>query len=191
MKNGFRVPAEESKKEKIRQLNAQVANLEMSTQVSQMMIKQLLTSNQNQAQDLGRALNLINELQYKLLAVQTVAKLDVNALNDEANKLRLKDFDEASDKEDATNNFTIGEKVEENSTVIITTTLENGETGIFRSRLSLPELGFPAIVNGLLGQSVGTKFDADLNGVKHTIELLGIRNPPPEVKEEAAPEATA
>ncbi len=183
MANGFRSKPAPTRKEAARQVNAELTNLQQAMQISQMMIRQLLESNRNMSEDLGRALNLISELQYKVLAVQDVAALDLNALNAKADALRLRDFDDASAREDENKNFTVGDVVKEDSTVILTSTAL-GDKGIFRSRLVLAECGVPDLISGLQGQPVGTKVDVMLNGLLHTVELLGIRQPP---KQEAQP----
>lgn len=177
---GFRQQAQDSRKERLRSMEAELKNLQMSARISQMLLKQLMDSSQALQQDLGRALGLINEMQYKQLAVQQVAGLDVAKLNEVANGLRLKDFNEASDKEDAEGNFTVGKLVEAESTIIITSTTDvNVDKGIFRSRIKLSECGVKDIIDGFMGRDVGAKIITTLNGDEHTIELLGIRNPPP------------
>src|ERR1035437_7331650 len=102
---GFRSPAESSKKEQLRELKTELANVQMAGRISQMMTQQIMQNNKTMAEDLGRALGLINELQYKLLAVQEVANLDTAALTGVASTLRVKDFNEASDREDTKEGF--------------------------------------------------------------------------------------
>src|SRR5206468_3418799 len=104
--NGFRQQPQGSRKQQVRSLEADVKNTQMALRINQMMVQQLMQSNKNLSDDLGRALGLINELQYKVLAVQQVANLDTGALSKIANDLRLKDFNEASDKEDAEKGYT-------------------------------------------------------------------------------------
>jgi hypothetical protein len=84
--------------------------------------------------------------------------------------------------------------VEKTSTVILTSTTAGEDAGIFRSRIELASCGVPALIEGLEGKSVGTKVKCKLNDVEHTVELLGVRNPPPPapvVQAETAPAATA
>lgn len=176
---GFRQQPQGSRKERLRELETSIQNSQMALRIQQMMVQQLMQSNKNMADDLGRALGLINELQYKLLAVQSVANLDLIALNSVANELRLKDFNEASDKEDAEGGFTVGDVVNEDSTVILTSTTDEGaDKGIFRSRIKLADCGVPDLVTAFTGREVGAKAIVQLNGVEHTVELLGIRQPP-------------
>jgi len=176
---GFRQPAETSKKEQLRSLKTELANLQMAGRISQMMVKQVMDNTKTMSEDLGRALGLINELQYKLLAVQQVSNLSVDDLSKVADELRVKDFNEASDNEDAKEGFTVAAAVSPDSTVILTSEAPDGK-GIFRSRIELSSCGVPALISELAGKSVGDKVTVALNGVDHVVELLGVRNPKPE-----------
>jgi hypothetical protein len=176
--SGFRQQPQDSRKERLRNIEAELKNMAMAARVSQMMTQQMMQNMQNMSQDLGRALGLINELQYKLLAIQKVSGLDVSALGAVSDELRLKDFQEASDKEDAEQNFTVGTAVNQDSTVILTSTTENLDKGIFRSKIKLAECGVPDLIKGLMDREVGAKVIVQLNGAEHTVELLGIRQPP-------------
>lgn len=191
MKKGFRQAPAEKNKERLRAIETELKNSQMSQRITQMLLKQMMDSLQNMQQDLGRSLNLINELQYKLLAVQSVSGLDVNKLSEVTNNLRLKDFNEASDNEDKQGNFTVGEFVQEDSTIIITSTTENSDKGIFRSRIKLSECGHKDIIDGFMGRDVGAKISTQLNGEEHMIELLAIRNPPKAEKVEQTSDVLA
>lgn len=175
--NGFRQNPQTSKKEKLKSMESELKNAQMAVRLNQMLSQKMIENQKEIQRDMNNALKVINELQYKLLAIQKVAQLDVVALTAEVDSLRLKDFNDASDKEDVEANLLVAEQVEEDSTVILTTVTENMENSIFRSRIKLAEAGVPELVSGLLGKKVGTKVDVQLNGVTHTVELLGIRTP--------------
>jgi hypothetical protein len=177
MKRGVKLDPQPTNSQRIRELDTKLENMQMASRMTQMMVQQLMSNLDNMSKDLGKAFGVINELQYKILAMQTVANLDVDALNSVAGDLRLKDFNEASDAEDAQGNFVVADTVGQDSTVIITSTTQDG-AGLFRSRIKLSESGVPALVEGLLGQKVGAKVTCQLNNVEHVVELLGIRNPP-------------
>ena len=98
---GFRQQPQASRKERIQGMEAELKNLQYSLRISQMMTQQMVQSQQGIQQDLSAAMRLINELQYKVLAAQKVANLDTKQLSAAADELRLVDFNEASDKEDA------------------------------------------------------------------------------------------
>jgi hypothetical protein len=182
---GFREQPQATRKEQLKKLNVELQNMQMAGRISQMMIQQLLQNNKALSEDLGRAMGLINELQYKVLAVQKVSNLDVTALSKVADDLRLRDFNEASDNEDTSAGFTVGDTVLPDSTVILTSEA-NGNRGIFRSRIKLSESGSKELIDGFAGKPVGTKITVQLNGEEHVVELLGIRNPKVEVTTPAA-----
>jgi hypothetical protein len=186
---GFRQQQQGSRKERLKGLEVELKNLSMGSRISQMMTQQILQSNKAVHEDLSRALNLISELQYKILAIQRVAGLDVEAMNKVANDQRLIDFNEASDREDTERSFTVGDKVNEQSVIILTSTTEEKDRGIFRSRLKLTECGVPDLINAFMGREVGAKALVSLNGLDHEVELLAIRQPPPGVPEAGVPEA--
>jgi hypothetical protein len=175
---GFRQQPEAGRKERLRALEKEVENLSMAVRINQMMTQQILQNLKGMKEDLGNSLGLINELQYKILAVQRVSSLDLQALADVANELRLKDFNEASDKEDAEGKYTVGTVVDERSTVILTSKTEDPDKGIFRSRLKLSECGVPDLIKAFMGREAGAKALVKLNGVDHEVELLAIRQPP-------------
>lgn len=178
MLRGVKQDPKPTKTEQLESLSKELQNMQMAGRVTQMMVQQMMQNMQNVSQDLGKAFATINELQYKILAMQSVGGFDMKAMQAKAEELRLNDFVEASDAEDTQGNFTSSDKVQDDSTVIITSSTPD-DTGIFRSRIKLAECGVPALIQGLTGQTIGTKVTCKLNGADHTVELLGVRNPPP------------
>ena len=176
---GFRQQAQTSRKDKLRELEAEVKNLAMASRISQMMTQQIMQNMKALHEDVGRASGIINELQYKILAIQKVSGLDIEQMNAVANEQRLIDFNEASDKEDADNGFTVGDLVNEASTVILTSKTEEKDRGIFRSRLKLSTCGVPDLIKAFMGREVGARAIVELNGLQHEVELLAIRQPAP------------
>lgn len=174
---GFRQQAQASRKERLRGMDAEVKNTAMSVRINQMMTQQLMNNMKNMQEDLGRAFGIINELQYKILAVQKVSGFDLEQMNTIANEQRLKDFNETSDKEDAEQKFTVGTTVDENSVVILTSTTEDKDRGLFRSKIRLSSCGVPDLITAFMGREAGAKAIVKLNGVDHEVELLGIRQP--------------
>ncbi len=175
---GIKLQPKPTKAKTAEMLDKELKNLQMAGRVTQMMVQQLMQNLQEMGKDLGKAFGTINELQYKLLAMQSVGDFDVKAMDTKANELRLNDFIEASDAEDKAGNFTIAETVQDDSTVIITSTTDEG-AGIFRSRIKLADCGNPILIKELAGAKIGTKVKCKLNDMEHEIELLGVRNPPP------------
>lgn len=187
MQRGVKQEPKLNKTEMIQSLDKELKNLQMAGRVTQMMVQQMMQNSQSMSKDLGKAFGIINELQYKILAMQSIGNFDMSAMATKAEELRLNDFIEASDAEDKAGNFTIGDVVQEDSTVIVTSTSAGDNSGIFRSRIKLAECGVPALIRDLAGKPVGTKVACQLNGEEHVVELLGIRNPPPAAPMEQAP----
>ena len=178
---GFRVPPQPNKKEAQQHLQTELANLQMAGRISQMMTQQLMESVKQMSTDLGYALNQVSELQYKLGAVIKATNLSPEELNKIGNDARLVDFEAASLKQDAKDGLLVGETVQEDSTVTLTSVARDADgedRGIFRSRIKLSESGAPELNAALLGKKVGDKVSAKLNGVDHEVELLAIRNEP-------------
>lgn len=177
MTNGFRQKPQGSTKDKFRSLETELKNSQMASRITQMMVQQLVQNGKGMTEDIGRLFQQSSELQYKFLAMQEVLGVDMEKVKSVTERLRLKDFQEASDKEDLEKGFTMIDVVEDDSTVILTSTTAEPDAGIFRSRVRLSETGSPALIQGLMGKSVGTKVEVELNGVKHMVELLSIRKP--------------
>jgi hypothetical protein len=177
--NGFRIQPQASKKDKIKELETYVSNLTAASRITQAMIQQLLQNNKSMGDDLNKALGMLNELQYKTLAMQKLSALPVDKITEEVEALKLTDFNQASDKEDSQKGYMVVDTVEDDSVVILTSTTSSApDRGIFRSKIALSESGVPDLISGLIGKPVGTKLSVKLNGEEHLVELLGIRKPP-------------
>jgi hypothetical protein len=183
-KNGFRQKAQPSKKEQIRQADANVKNLQMAVRIMQMSLQQLASSYQNITNDMSKLMSVVNNLQYRSNALQQLTNLSEDAIVAKADELKLNDYNEASDKEDAEKGLTLLETVAADSICIITSTCneENKDKGIFRSKFNLDQCGVPELQQKLLGCKVGDKVECKLNGTDHLIELLGIRQAPPKIE---------
>jgi uncharacterized protein YhaN len=192
---GFRIPPQLSKNESVQLLNNELQNMQMASKVMQMMLKQLMENFKNLSNDFNSVANQLYELQYNFSAVKKHLNLDENTLTQIANVQRLKDFDEASQKEDELEHLVPAPFVEEDSTISIRSTAidVNGiDKGIFRSRIKLSESGVPALITALKNRVVGDKVTVQLNGLDHEIELLSIREPKEATEEiSLTPETTA
>ena len=166
-----------------------VKQLQMTTKVNQMMLQQIGNSVSPMQNDLGELAARQRELQYRVLACQELLSLKLDDIEAKSLELQAKDFQESSDKEDADKSYIVADVVAENSAVIITskTPEEEEDKGIFRSKIVLSDIAIPELSESLLGKKVGDKVESDVNGVKHVIEVLGIRSvPEPEPEKEEA-----
>lgn len=165
-----------------------VEQLQMATRISQMLLQQLGNSSNTLGRDLSELASRQRDNQYQFLALRELLNINLDELNKKAEELQIKDFDEASEKEDAEKDYTVADVVEEDSVVIITTKVDDdNEKSILRSKLAVSELNFPQFKEDLMGKKAGDELEADINGVKHKVTLLGIRKKPaePEQEEEA------
>lgn len=167
---------------RLAELEREVANLTMAVRVSQALVKQLIDQTRLAKEDLTRFYSALNDVQYKtgalLSSVPGVSREQIAAL---ADQLKLADWQESSDKDDATNALVSADFVSsENDIVIITSTTpdEAEDKGIFRSKSLLKDIANQDIVNGLLNKPVGTTLETTINGSRHVVELLGVRVQP-------------
>jgi len=119
---GMRQQKQSSTKNKMQGLAKEIENLNMATRIIQLSMQQLLNNYKNIDKDVGSAMGLLNDLQYRTLAMLELGNFDKNKLDEKADELKLKDYDEASDKEDLTKGYINGDVVTEDSVVIITST---------------------------------------------------------------------
>lgn len=160
-----------------------IEQLQMATRISQMLLQQIGNSSSQMGKDVSELANRQRDVQYRLLALQELSGVDSDALQSRAQELQVKDFEEASDKEDLEKGYTETDVVAEDSVVLITSEVDDGD-GILRSKLTVSDLAFPQFKDDLMGKKVGDVIDADINGTTHHVTLLGIRKKPAEVAED-------
>jgi len=175
-----------STKDRIKELETALQNSQMAMQMSQMMIKHLTDQFQIFQTDLGSTMGMLNDFQYRNLAVIELTGINLDDLDAKAEEFKLVDFNKASDKEDTEKNYINDDNgiIEEDSIVLITSSTPDLEEdkGIFRSKFPMEECLTPDLREVLLGAKVGDVIDADIYGVNHKITILGLRKV--EVKEE-------
>jgi len=164
----------------------------MATRISQMLLQQVGNSSNQMGRDLSELATRQRDVQYRQLALQDLLGVDLDALDKKAEELQIKDFSEASAKEDLEKNYTEASVVAEDSVVIITTKVEEDSAkGILRSKLVVGEIAFPQLKEDLMGKKAGDSLEADINGTNHEITVLAIRTKPPEPEIEAPTEVSA
>jgi hypothetical protein len=176
-------------KERIRELETVVQNLHMAMQMSQGMLKHLTNQFQTFQRDLGDTMGMVNDFQYRTLAMLELGNFNKDDIDAKAADLKLADFTSASDKEDTQKGYTLddGGVVAEDSVVIVTSTTEAGKEdfAIFRSKFPMSECLTPNLRDSLLGAKVGDVIDAEIYGINHKIEILGLRKVPAPAEEPA------
>jgi hypothetical protein len=185
MKNGFKQNKGPTTKERIEALKIELKNLSQAFQIQQMMIKHMSNQIQGLDTDAKNSMSMLNDFQYRTLAMIELADYSTEDLEEKAAELKLNDFNKASDLEDQEKSYELDNdgEINEDSIVVICSEVEDNEdAGIFRSKFPMSECLTPDIREKLLGCKVGDKIEAEIYGLKHTIEVLSLRKPP--VKEE-------
>lgn len=176
--NGKRQSKAKSSKQEIQEMKVALQNAQMATQISQMMLKQVLEQFQALRRDVDNSMGILNDFQYRTQAMLELGGFDVEKLNKAAEALKLVDYMEASDAEDTAKGYELNNDgvVEEDSVIIITSTTNGDEDkGIFRSKFPYSECQTETLKESLLGKKVGDKVLEEINGDSHEIEIVGIR----------------
>lgn len=178
MSFGSRQPKELKGKQKIRELETSLANIEMATRISQMMLKQVLEQFKSLRLDVDNTMGVLNDFQYRTQAMMKLGNFDISELNKLAEEFKLKDYMSASDGEDLIKGYANDDAgvVGEDSVVIITSATNGDEDkGIFRSKFAMAECKTESLRASLLGKTVGDTFEEQINGDTHKITIVGLR----------------
>lgn len=174
-------------KKRIEELENVVRQLQTAVQVSQAVIKRIYDSSIKHDAEINNTMGVLNDLQYRTLAMIKCGNFDKTALDVAADELKLNDFNKASDAEDSIKGFVDGTVTTEKSIVIITSTTNSADdNGIFRSKFAIADAAIPSLKETLIGKKVGDKVEMFFNGTSHIITILAVKELP--VLETAIPE---
>jgi hypothetical protein len=176
------VRGNKTKVQRFQEAESGVKQLQMATRVNQMLIQQMGQSVTGMSKDMNELTARQRELQYTVLAMQELLNLNPVDVSTRAETLQIKDFEEASAKQDVEVGAVDADVVTEDCAIVLTSKVGAGG-GILRTRLNVAEIGFPQLKQDLLNKKVGDTFDADVNGTTHSITLLGIKRLPPKVQD--------
>jgi hypothetical protein len=182
MSKGGRTASRPTKSDRFEQMAKQVENLTMAVRVGQMMSQRMAQQLNSIVENLTINTGMLNDFQYRALAMQQLAGVDKSQLQAITDQLKLADFDKESEAKDQAGGFLVVDKVEgDDDTVLITsfTPDEKEDKGILRSRIKISDMNQADLQAKLVGCVVGSKVEATLNGVNHVIEILGIRRAAP------------
>lgn len=176
---GMKLDKQGSVKNKIKELEVALQNTQMALQVSQMMIKHLTDQFKATQNDVASTMGMLNDFQYRTLAMLEVGNFNKDAIDAQAEIFKLKDFNEASIKEDADKGYledTTG-VVAEDSVIVITSRTPGlaEDQGIFRSKFPMSECLTPALRQKLLGLKLNETVSIELGGVVHEVTILSIK----------------
>jgi len=182
-----RRPGRVTKVERFEQLVKQVEAVSMAIRLNQLMVQGLNRRMDELQRDVQSATSMLNDFQYRLLAVQQLSGLDATQLQGVADTMKLTDFERELTRKDAEDKALVVDTVESDEDVVIitsTTPEAKSDMGILRSRIKIADMNQPDLMAQLQGKKVGDKVETTLNNVKHLIEILGIRRLPKVEKSE-------
>lgn len=177
---------------RIEALEKELTNVTMALRVNQALVKQLLEQIRPMQEDLTRFYGALNDNQYRLSALVDISNTDKKLLSEKTDEFKLKDWQEASDKDDESRGLETVQTVSSLEDIVIissTTPDEEEDKGIFRSKTALKDISNNDITEGFLNKSVGATVETQINGSRHVVELIGVKrlaaqHAPDEDKEE-------
>lgn len=176
--NGFRSGVTPAKKDRFKELDVAIKNCEMATRLTQMMVKQLLEQMQNSRLDIDNTMGMLNDFQYRTLAMLELSGIDKKLIDKRADELKLADYNKASDAEDLAKGYVDDSAgvVGEDSVVTITSSTNGDEDrGIFRSKFPMSECLTPSIKEKLMGLKLGESFEEAIKGDVHKITIVALK----------------
>jgi ABC-type cobalamin transport system ATPase subunit len=179
-KNG-RPASRPTKADRFEGLAKQVESLTMAVRINQMMAQKMAQQLASLADGMANNTGMLNDFQYRAIAMQKLANVSSAQLQELTDELKLVDFESESAKKDTEGKFERVNLVESDAdTVIISsaTPEEQEDKGILRSRIKIADMGQPDLQEKIVGKTVGDRVEAVLGGVKHLIEIVGVRRAP-------------
>ena len=173
-----RKPARLTKVEKFDSMTKQLETMAMALRLNQMMVQNLNKQMNSMHQDLTTATGLVNDFQYRLLALQQLSGIDTSIMQTMADSLKILDFDKESAKKDLDEEMVEIQQIEsDEDTVIISSSTPDvtPDQGILRSRIKIADMNQPQLATSLKDKKLGDEVEANLNNTKHIIRILGIR----------------
>ena len=166
-------------KKRLDELETVLANTQAALQMSQMMVKHITNQLSALQADVGGLMGMSNDFQYRTLSMLELGNFDKKAINAKAEEFKLADFNQASDKEDASKGYVVDPTgvINEQSIVLISSSTPDTEEdkGIFRSKFSMTEVSTPELREKLIGAKVGDSVEVDIQGTRHVVSILGLR----------------
>ena len=176
---GAKLNKQTSSKDKVKELEVALQNTQMALQVSQMMIKHITDQFKAVQNDVTNTMGMLNDFQYRTLAMLEVGKFDREEVEQKAEALKLVDFEKASSKEDNQKGYVNDDEgvVNENSVITVTSHTPDlaEDQGIFRSKFPMSECLTPSLREKLLGLKLNETVEVEIGGVKHTLTVLSIK----------------
>ena len=169
------------KKINLNEFQAMFQNLQMAVRMMQMTLGKLSETTIKLDNDVSRAMGVLNDLQYRTLAMMELGQFDKSRLDEIADRMKKEDFDKASTLEDLKKNFVPAEVTDVECDVVLTSFCKADEAkSIFRSRITLSDITDTTLRDKFIGLKVGDVTAMTLLGQDHAVEVLGIRKAAPQ-----------
>ena len=171
------------KKDKYDELVKQVEVLASSVRLNQIMIQNMHKALQEIANNTRNNTSVIDDLQFRILALKDINNISTERVQNVADSLKVKAFEEASVLKDQEEKAAAVDQVESEEDIVIIrskTPDKEKDTGILRSRIQIKDMNIPDLAKKLLGAKVGTEVETFLNSDRHVVTVLGIRRKPVE-----------
>jgi hypothetical protein len=167
--------------ERISSLEETCQTLSMGVRVSQMLVKQLTSTIQDLQEQIHIKSSMLNDFQYRLLALQKHSAVEQSVLQKEVDALRLVDWNIACEQDSKEKElYPVEQILDANDIVVFTSSTPESpvDRGIFRSKVKVSALGPVEVIQAFDGKKVGDKFEVSLAETKHLVEILQILKEP-------------
>jgi len=163
--------------ERISALEKNAEALSMGVRVSQMLLQQLLQRITQLEEKMTFLVGANTDTQYRALAMQNLLGVDVSKLQEEADKIRLDEWEKASDEDTKKRSLVQVDSVDGTDCVVAFTSSTPDlpeDRGVFRSKITLSDIGNPDSAAAFIGKKPGDVFDVVLADQRHVVTLLDV-----------------
>jgi hypothetical protein len=184
MKKGFRESKMPSKKQQIEESQNIINDIQKGLQLMRMMMVSMNKSIQGFNADLNNTMTMMNDLQYRTLAMVKAKTFDEETLNRVAMELKIEDYERISSKDDADRGLIDAAVVSENSIVVFTSATpgQTEDKGILRTKIPVNQSPSQQFKEAIIGKEVGGFFQTTIDGINHDVTILKIKELPPKAE---------
>jgi hypothetical protein len=161
-------------------VESEFEQLKNSTMSNSQMIIKMFNSLGAIEKDYSLSKHLLQEYtyQFKVLKkyVSEVKGFSEEQFTADVEELKLGEWNAASLRDDEAQGLEVVEEIlNEQDILIFSTVVPDADKGIFRSKMSIEEVGVLEFTEKAMNKKVGDTFEVTLNGDTHTVSVLGIR----------------
>jgi hypothetical protein len=152
-----------------------------------MLVKQMMDKLQQTQEMLHVKSSALNDLQYRLLALQKVTGVDLKQVQAEADRLKLEEWNRASSEDSVARGLVSVDVVKNKESIVVFTSTTPDlpeDRGVFRSKVRVLELGSLPAMEAFEGKKPGDVFDVMLADQRHQVTLIEVLEEPKEAQGE-------